>query len=365
MRAGVLVVATVACGNGARDISVQAPAAVAVYANADGHGWQQLTATGSGAYVFQAEDDYEVGEECATPPSGSSGFAPTPPVTYEVLTTPDEWSVLSLTSCGALLSSPTWTLIVEMEQAGSVFVGDLGSASATGPWLAEFTVAQGRYDIAAADGARLAVVRDVTVDADTTTNVDLTTDSQPLETFPVTVSGGSGSIGAWVRFIPDQTVDDVVSPIVDLPGVAVVTGLPAQLVAVPPSAVERTDTQWLLVDELGVTGDSSNPFVETTVQTTTLDSHDLVLPPVPQLNFGFGRVAGTAIGEAASVSFLANVNTSVWMTRGWLDRQPNPSLAAFDDSFPAIGSTNGPAYVSDLTLYQVTPAETISMFFFN
>jgi hypothetical protein len=316
------MVAGVACG-GITELTVQAPGAVGVYANIDGAGWEQLTATGSDAsYSFDVYSTYEVGEQCLNPdPFGSN--LPPQPYSYEVLATvDDDESPLQLLACGNL-PAPL-TLDVEMQQPGRVVVGNQegDSGSATGPWTATFQVAAARYDIAATDGTRVAVVRDVNVDADTTVTVDLDTDGTALETFPVAVSGivtKSEVPYVLVLYTPDNAVRGVISPTIGWSAEMGSDGT-AQVAAVPPSGFERTDAQVSY-------GQDADPLENRyeTAQTATLDSHDLVFLPLPQFNVGNGRVAGTAIGSAASVYFYVD-NTArsqnlgaVWMTRRWLD----------------------------------------------
>jgi hypothetical protein len=333
------MVAGVACG-GITELTVQAPGAVGVYANIDGAGWEQLTATGSDAsYSFDVYSTYEVGEQCLNPdPSGSN--LPPQPYSYEVLATvDDDESPLQLLACGSLPAPLTpLTLDVEMQQPGTVYAGyEQSVTSATGPWTATFQVAAARYDIAATDGTRVAVVRDVNVDADTTVTIDLDTDGTELETFPVTVSSALPTLfqsAVTVLYVPDSTVRDVLSPTVGWVAEFGSDGI-ALAAALPPSGLERTDAQLLSgLDVLEGT-------VET-AQTASLDSHNLQFLPLPQFNVGNGRLAGAAIGSASTVAFTivdTALNQSlgaVWMTRRWLDSTSNPSEAAFDNSFPAF-----------------------------
>jgi hypothetical protein len=352
VRAAVFVVVAVvvgACG-GPRELAAQAPGAVAVYANVDSAGWEPLTASGSGAYAFQAYQQYEVGEQCLLPGSGPQRY------TYEVLATiDDDDAPLQLLACGAL---PTpLTLDVEMRQPGRVLVGNQGSSSETGPWVATLMVAAARYDVAAADATRLAVVRDVRVDAETTVSVDLDTDGATLETFPVAVSAVPTSSIAFVDvlYTLDQTDADVVAPVVDLSSASLVNDGTVQLAALPPSGLERADAQSVLVFDAGEPEEES-------VQTATLDSHDVALPPLPQLNVGDGRVAGSAVGDATSVSFTISSSDGplgeVWMSRGWLDNQPDPTDAAFDNTIPAFDGS-ATLTVANLNVCTTTQTESV------
>jgi hypothetical protein len=230
-------------------------------------------------------------------------------------------------------------------------------------------VAAARYDVAAGDGGRVAIVRDVHVDADTTVNVDLDTDGTALETFPAAVSGIQPHpefVLAVVSYEPDEAVDDIITPGINLSAAFIGSGGSAQLAAMPPSAVGRTDAQWLFAWQVGTEAFVNGDVVNETVTMDTLDSHDVVFPAPPQLNVGNGKVAGTAIGSASSVSFDITTEQNqqsqtigaVWMTRGWLDNQPDPSEAAFDTTIAAFAGS-ATLTVANLNVCTTTPTESV------